>query len=98
MNDEELEQTLKGLSGKLDKLAKSDKPLTKEEKSRYRNVSRRKDLLSQIKEARKKGHKDAEVFHSLIYDMLISWGERRPFWMFIMVNLLRIKWGSMHRM
>jgi len=98
MTDEDLEQTLQELSGELDKLSKSDKPLAGEEKSLWRKLSRRQGILSQIKEAKKDGHKDAEVFHSLVYDMLISWGEKRPFWMFIMVNLLRIKWGSMHRL
>jgi hypothetical protein len=94
MNEEQLRQALQKVSADLDKLANSDKPLTKEEREYQNRLLRRKYVLGKIKEAKDKKRKDDEVFNSTVYEMLVSWGERHLILMGIMTHLMRIKWGS----
>ena len=94
MIDTELQQTIQELSEDIDKLSKSEKPLTSDEKKYRRRLLRRRDILSRIKEAREKNQKDEEIYHAAIYEVLMSWGERHPFLMGVMMHFMRVKWAS----
>lgn len=94
MTQEEVEKTLKETNDELNRLANSDKPLTKEEQSWRGKLQVRKAMLSEIKRAQEKGNKSSEVYHSTLYEMLISWGERRPVLMFFASNILRVRFSS----
>jgi hypothetical protein len=94
MTDAELKEKLQEVAADIDKLSNLDRPLTKEEEKDRGRLRYRKYVLDRIKEAREKHRKDDEVFNSAVYEMLVSWGERRPLLMVIMTHLMRIKWGS----
>tara|TARA_Y100000031_G_C8098913_1_gene327762 strand:+ start:225 stop:545 length:321 start_codon:yes stop_codon:yes gene_type:complete len=93
MTDEVLQKTLKEVSDGLAELANTGKPLTREQKKYRRKLVMRQYILTQIKVAKEKKHKDTEIFHTTIYEMLISWGERHPVLMFCMTNIMRARWG-----
>jgi len=92
--DEELKRTFKEVSDGLDKLSDSKKPLTKEERKDRGRFLKRKYILENIKEAKEKNHRSEELYNSTVYEMLVSWGERHPFLMSIMMHLMRIRWQS----
>ena len=92
--DEELKQALNEVSGGLDKLSDSKKPLTKEEKKDRGRFLKRKYILENIKEAKEKNHRSEELYNSSIYDLLVPWGERHPFLMTVIMHLMRIRWQS----
>ena len=93
-SDEELQQALKEVSDSLDRLSKSEKPLTKGEKKDRGRLSRRKYILERIKEAKEKHQKGEEIYNSAVYDLLVPWGEKHSFLMSIMMHLMRIRWQS----
>ena len=92
--DEQLQQALKEASDDLDKLSKSVKPLSREEKKDRGRLLRRKYILERIKEAKEKKQKGDELYNSSIYDLLVPWGERHPFLMTVIMHLMRIRWQS----
>ena len=94
MTDEELKEKLQEVSADIDKLSNLDRPLTKEEERDRARLKYRNYVLDRIREAKEKHRRDDEVFNSTVYEMLVSWGERRPILMLIMTHLMRIKWGS----
>ncbi|GAH65764.1 unnamed protein product, partial [marine sediment metagenome] len=81
MMDKELQRVLKEVSADIDRLANSDRPLTKEEEKYRRRLLKRKYVLDSIKEAKEKHRRDDELFNSTVYEMLVPWGERHPFLM-----------------
>jgi len=94
MTKDELEKALKEVNDELNRLANSDKPLTKEERSWRGKLQVRKAMLSEIKRAQEKNNKSSELYHTTLYEMLISWGERRPLLLFFVSNILRVRFGS----
>lgn len=93
MTDEQLAQALKEVDDNLNRLANPDKPLTKEEQGFRGKLLMRKNILTQIREAKVSNNKSAELYNTMIYDMLVSWGEKHPFLMFLAANLLKAKAG-----
>ena len=94
MSDERLQQALKEAADGLDKLSNSKKPLTKEEKKDRGRLLKRKYILDRIKEAKEKNHRSEELYNSSIYELLVPWGEKHPFLMFVLMHLLRVRWQS----
>jgi len=94
MTDEELQRVLKEVSADIDKLANSERPLTKEEKRDWSRLKYRKYVLDRIKEARERNRRDDEIYNSTVYELLVPWGERHPFLMGLVTHLMKIKWGS----
>ena len=92
MSNEQLQQALQGVSEDLDKLANSEKPLTKEEEKYRKKLVMRKYVLDKIKEAKEKKHKDDELYNSTVYDLLVPWGENHPILMNLMMRLMKTKW------
>ena len=88
MTDAELQKEIKDVSESMDKLSKSDKPLTKEEKQHEQRLLVRKDVLYQIKEAKEKQKQGEEIRHTMTYALLTSWGERHPYLMYLMSSKL----------
>ncbi len=93
MSDEALQKTLKEVSEGLAGLSHTEKPLTKEQRKYRGRLLMRQHILAQIKIAKEKKHKDVELFHTTIYEMLVGWGERHPVLMFFMTNIMRARWG-----
>jgi len=81
MTDDELEQTIKGVSEELDKLYNSEKPLTKQEKRHKQILSLQKATLLKMKEARAKKDTIKEGDLALTYGLLVTMGEKHPFLM-----------------
>lgn len=94
MTDAELKEKLQEVSADIDKLSNLDRPLTKEEERDRARLKYRNYVLDRIRESKEKHRRDDEVFNSTVYEMLVSWGERRPILMVLMTHLMRIKWGS----
>lgn len=94
MSDELLEQTLQEVTENIDKMSKSDESLTRKEKRHYGNLLRRKQVLSQIKTAKENKHKDAELYHTMLYDLMLTIGEKHPILMFITTTMMRVRWGA----
>lgn len=88
MTDAELQKEIEDVREGIDKLSKSDKPLTKEEKQHKQRLLVRKDVLYQIKEAKEKHKQDEELHHTMTYALLTSWGERHPYLMYLMRSKL----------
>lgn len=81
MTDEELQQTIQGLTESIDGLSDPDKPLTKEDKKEKNRLLLRRDVLERIKGAREKNDKNAELSYTATYGLLTSFGEKHPFLM-----------------
>ncbi len=92
--DEDLKQLLQETSGALAELTGRDRPLTDEEKKHRARLSRRKQALDLIAEARRHNRKDAELFHTSVYNLLVPWGENHPVLMFFALAMMRMKWGT----
>ena len=87
MTDEELEQEILDMSEAMDKLSKSDDPLTKQEKRRKYILPLKKDILQRMKQAREKKDRNQELKCSMDYGLLEEFGERHP----LLLHLARIK-------
>lgn len=92
--DEDLKQMLHDFSSRLDELANSDRPLTEEEKKYRGKLLKRKQILTEVKRARDQKQKDAELFHTTVYNIMVPWGEDHPVMMFFMLIVMRMKWSS----
>ena len=92
MSNEQLQQALEEVSEDMDKLSNSEKPLTKEEEKYRKKLVMRKYVLSKIKEAKDKSHKDDELYNSTVYGLLVPWGENHTILMNIMMRLMKAKW------
>jgi len=92
MTDEELQQAIQDLSESIDSLPKSDKPLSKEERRRREMLLIKKEVLHRIKEAREKKNTSQELYHSVYYGLLTSWGEKHPYWVGLIMSHFR--WGA----
>lgn len=87
MTDEELEQEIQDVSDAIDRLSKSDDPLTKQEKRRKHILPLKRDILLRMKQAREKKDTSQELRYSMDYGLLEEFGDRHPIWL----HLARIK-------
>jgi len=87
MTDEELEQEIQNLSEAIDKLSKSDDPLTKQEKRHKRLLLLKKDILQRMKQAREKKDQNQELKCNMDYGLIEEFGEKHP----LLLHLARIK-------
>ena len=87
MTDEELEQEIQDLSEAIDKLSKSDDPLTKQEKRRKYILPLKRDILQRMQQAREKKDRNQELKCNMDYGLLEEFGDRHP----ILLHLARIK-------
>jgi len=87
MTDDELEQEIQNLGEAIDKLAKAEGPLTKQEKRRRHILPLKKDILQRMQQAREKKDRNQELKCSMDYALLEEFGERHP----ILLHLARIK-------
>ncbi len=92
MTDEELQQTMQEVTENIDKLSDPDKPLTKEEKKCRQMLLVKKEILQKIKEAKEKGQKHEELYNSVYYSLLTSWGEKHPF--LASLAMRNFRWGG----
>ena len=68
------------VSESIDSLAKSDEPLTQEERRHRETLSVRKLVLDKIKEAKEKQRAKDELYNNVVYSMLkSSLGQKHPF-------------------
>ena len=89
MTGEELETIIQDVSEKIDNLPESKEPLSKEEKKYREGLLFRKKILLSIKEAKEKDQKEAEVYGTIGYNLFTSWGERHPFLMGLVMNIIK---------
>ena len=87
MTDEELEQEILDMSEAMDKLSKSDDPLTKQEKRRKYILPLKKDILQRMQQAKEKKDRNQELKCSMDYALLEEFGEKHP----LLLHLARIK-------
>ena len=87
MTDEELEQEILDMSEAMDKLSKSDDPLTKQEKRRKYILPLKKDILQRMQQAKEKKDRNQELKCSMDYGLLEEFGEKHP----LLLHLARIK-------
>ncbi len=92
MTDEELRKTIQDVCESIENLPESDKPLSKEERKRRQILLMKKDILSKIKEAREKNELGDELYHTTVYGLLVSLGEKHPYLMGLVQS--NIRWGS----
>ncbi len=90
MTDEELQQTIQDLGKDVDKLSSSDNPLTKEESRRRQILLLKRETLQRIKEAREKNDKNQELYNTMAYSLLTSFGEKHPFLLHFMESKFRM--------
>ena len=93
MTDQELEETIKEISESLEKLFNSEEPLTKDEKRHRRMLQAKKQLLRNIKKARAKNDRDAEVRINIEYTLLTWIGEKHPVLLMFLMPLVRSRYG-----
>ena len=89
MTDEELLQEIKEVDEGIDNLPKSDKSLSKEERRHKGVLLMKKDILDNLKIAREKGDKDQELYQTMTYGLVSSWGETHPYLMSLVQSNLR---------
>jgi uncharacterized membrane-anchored protein len=92
MTDEELQQTIQELTESIDELSDTDQPLTKEEKKRKQILVIKREVLRKIKEDREKGKTYDEIYNSIYYNLLTSWGEKHPYLASLVMRNFR--WGG----
>ncbi len=92
MTDEELELEIKALGTELEGIPKQGKLPRKQ--ATHRHVLRlRKDILLRIKETRGQQKTHDETHDLMIYQMLVSVGEKYP--LLIPFMMTRLRWGFM---
>ena len=79
MTDEELLKEIQTVSEGIESLPKSDKELTKEDRRRKYVLLSKKEALDKIRAAREKNDKSQELYQSMVYGLLTSWGEKHPY-------------------
>lgn len=94
ISDEDLKRLRQETSDALAELDGRDRPLTGEERKYRGKLGRRKQALDLIAEARKHNRKDAELFHTTVYNLLVPWGENHPVLMFFALAVMRMKWST----
>ena len=91
MTDEELQQAIQEISESLDNLPESDEKVP----ARHRALLlSKKETLQKIKEAREKGDNHQELYNSVCYSLLNSWGEKHPYWVHLMMS--KFMWSGFH--
>ena len=93
ITDQDLVETIEEISGSLDKLYNSDKPLTKEGKRHRGVLQARKQLLRSIKEARERKDRTAELKTNMEYTLVTWLGEKHPVLLMFLMPLARSKFG-----
>ena len=76
MTDEELQKVIQDVTNDIDNLPK-------DEASRKRMLSLKKDILCKIKEARETNDKDIELVNTALYGLVTSMGESHPYLMYL---------------
>ena len=79
MTDEELQKEILDLGKSLDSLPEPSESQSKEEKKCRDMLIVKKAVLEKIKEAREKNEKNQELYHTMVYGLLTSWGEKHPY-------------------
>ena len=87
MTDEELQEEIQNLNEAMDKLSKSEDPLTKQEKRRKHILPLKRDTLQRMKQAKEKKDQSQEIKCNIDYALLEEYGEKHP----ILLHLARIK-------
>ncbi len=93
--DEQLRQTTGEVTAELDRLYNLERPLTKEEKKFRSRMQMRKYVLEKIKEAKDRGLTSDEMYNSTMYGLLVPWGEKHPFLMFLVSRWIRGRWWGL---
>ena len=92
MTEEQWKETMKEVSGELEKLSGLERPLTKDEEKHRGKYRIRKYVLDKIKEARDKDSKSDELYNNTYYSMLVPWGEKHPVLFFFWMRIIRARW------
>jgi hypothetical protein len=92
MTEEQWKETMKEVTGELEKLSDLERPLTKEEQKHRNKYRIRKYVLDKIKEAGDKNSKSDELYNTTYYQMLVPWGEKHPVLFFFWMRLVRARW------
>ena len=86
MTEDELKQEMQIVDSDMEKLPADDKSLTKEERKDKDLLLMKKEVLSRIKDAREKNHKQVEFDNTVYYGVLSSWFGRHPFLRHFVIN------------
>ena len=81
MTDEQLEEEIQKISESIENLPESEEPLSKEEQRRKKVLLSKKETLYKIKEAKKRNDTRDELYNTVRYGLLSSWGAKYPFLM-----------------
>lgn len=92
MTEEQWKETMKEVTGELEKLSALERPLTKDEEKHWNRYRTRKYVLDKIKEAGDKNAKSDELYNTTYYQMLVPWGEKHPVLFFFWMRLVRARW------
>ena len=89
MTDEELQQAIQEISESIKNLPESKEPLPREEARKKQVLLSRKEILERIKVAREKNQHGEELYNTMVYGLLSSWGEKHPYLMHLAKANLR---------
>ena len=92
MTEEQWKETMKEVTGELEKLSDLERPLTKDEEKHRGKYRIRKYVLDKIKEAGDKNSKSDELYNTTYYQMLVPWGEKHPVLFFLWMRIVRARW------
>ena len=92
MTEEQWKETMKEVTGELEKLSALERPLTKDEEKHRSKYRIRKYVLDKIKEAGDKDSKSDELYNNTYYSMLVPWGEKHPVLFFFWMRIIRARW------
>jgi len=90
MTDEEVQQAIQEVNKSLDNLPESDDKAPSQQRQ---VLLLKKEVLQKVKEAREEGNKNQEVYNSVYYSLLDTWGEKHPYMVHLMMS--RFKWCGM---
>ena len=90
MTDEEVQQAIQEVNKSLDNLPESDDKAPSQQRQ---VLLLKKEVLQKVKEAREEGNKNQEVYNSVYYSLLDTWGEKHPYMVYLMMS--RFKWCGM---
>ena len=90
MTGEELTREMKEVRENLQALADAEKPLSKSDEKKRRELNMRQKVLEKIARAQQQQHPRDEMYHSIVYGMLKSgWATRHPFLASMMMGKFR---------
>jgi len=92
MTDEQLQLAIGELNENIRKLPETEDNMSKDDRRWRQLLSMEKQALLRIKEAKEQQRGSEEIYNSMVYGLLTSWGMKHPFLMRIV--LTNFRWNS----